>query len=244
MGKHDLIADTLTQDILRGQYRPGERLPSERDLAARFDANRGAVREAMKKLEHLGIASVQPGGARVVPLNEASLDIIEPLLDIGDVPSRELMDDISQVMNGLVQVAVETTVAQATDERLRELRAMVAPLYADDLDHEQLTTAWHTLLHAMMTGSNNLVCQLIARRLFFSFAPKMQPIIEHVTVDTDATREYARRLDAALADRDLVAVREVFAAYAKLNRESVTRAYASFEAAQQQGREMAQGTAG
>jgi DNA-binding FadR family transcriptional regulator len=58
--KHEEIADSLTRDILVGQYRTGERLPSERDLAARFDANRGAVREAMKKLEQLGIACVSP----------------------------------------------------------------------------------------------------------------------------------------------------------------------------------------
>ena len=50
MSKHDQIAHSLTHDILQGQYRPGERLPSERDLAARFDANRGAVREAMAVL--------------------------------------------------------------------------------------------------------------------------------------------------------------------------------------------------
>ena len=52
-GKHDQIAGSLIQDILSGQYRVSERLPSERDLATRFDANRGAVREAMKKLEQM-----------------------------------------------------------------------------------------------------------------------------------------------------------------------------------------------
>ena len=64
-GKHDQIAGSLIQDILSGRYRVSERLPSERDLATRFDANRGAVREAMKKLEQIGLAQVQPGGARV-----------------------------------------------------------------------------------------------------------------------------------------------------------------------------------
>ena len=49
-GKHTTIADALIEDILSGHYRVGERLPSERDLAVRFEANRGAVREAMKQL--------------------------------------------------------------------------------------------------------------------------------------------------------------------------------------------------
>jgi DNA-binding FadR family transcriptional regulator len=58
MSKHEEIAAGLIQDILTGRYRVGERLPSERDLAGRFDANRGSVREAMKKLEQIGLADV------------------------------------------------------------------------------------------------------------------------------------------------------------------------------------------
>ena len=92
MSKHEEIADSLTHDILVGQYRTGERLPSERDLAVRFDANRGAVREAMKKLEQLGVADIQPGGARVVPVEEASLDVIGHLLAVGEVPDSKLVD--------------------------------------------------------------------------------------------------------------------------------------------------------
>jgi DNA-binding FadR family transcriptional regulator len=41
------IADTLRDEVLRQRYRSGDRFPSERDLAARFDASRGAVREAL-----------------------------------------------------------------------------------------------------------------------------------------------------------------------------------------------------
>ncbi len=235
MSKHDEIAGRLTQEILSGQYRPGERLPSERDLAARFDANRGAVREAMKKLEHLGIAAIQPGGARVAPLGEASLDIVEPMLDIGDIPRRELIDNVMQVIDALMQVAVESTVTEATDEQLYELRMLAKPLYDESLDQARLVIARMTLLRAMMTGSNNLVCQLIAERLFvamLSIAPKMQAVNEYITVDLATHRIYARQLDAALATRDLMAIREVSSAISKLNRESVARAYAAFEEAQ------------
>ena len=62
--KSDQIADALIHDVLTARYRAGERLPSERDLVTRFDANRGAVREAMAKVAQLGLADVLPGGAR------------------------------------------------------------------------------------------------------------------------------------------------------------------------------------
>jgi hypothetical protein len=55
--KHDEIAESLTQDILVGQYRTGGRLPSERDLAPRFDAalaarNVTAVRSTFESLSN------------------------------------------------------------------------------------------------------------------------------------------------------------------------------------------------
>ena len=61
------ITRELRDEVLRGQYRPGERLPSERDLAARFGTTRDVARIALKKLEQLGVAAVEPGGARVQP---------------------------------------------------------------------------------------------------------------------------------------------------------------------------------
>mgnify|MGYP003691021059 CR=1 FL=1 len=66
------IAEHLRDEILLGQYRQGERLPSERDLAARFQVNRGAIREAIKILAQLGIVKVQPGGVRILGIHDAS----------------------------------------------------------------------------------------------------------------------------------------------------------------------------
>ena len=67
--RSETIAAELRDDILRGQYRPGERLPSERDLAASHSTSRGTVREAVKRLEQLGLADIQPGEGRCVRKN-------------------------------------------------------------------------------------------------------------------------------------------------------------------------------
>ena len=133
-GKHDQIAGSLIQDILSGQYRVSERLPSERDLAIRFDANRGAVREAMKKLEQIGLAQVQPGGARVRPTDEASLDVIGHLLTQGKLPDATLVDQIMVVLNSLISVAALQTLELASDEEINEIRKLARPLIDEDLD--------------------------------------------------------------------------------------------------------------
>lgn len=62
------IADVVAEDIASGRYRPGEPL-REQDLAARFRASRGPVREAFRILERERLVEVVPWrGARVVRL--------------------------------------------------------------------------------------------------------------------------------------------------------------------------------
>ncbi len=231
MGKHEEIADSLTQDILVGQYRIGERLPSERDLAARFDANRGAVREAMKKLEQLGIAKIQPGGARVAPLEQASLDVIGHLLAVGELPDRKLVDQILEVIDALIRIAVESALAKASDAAIEELRTYVRPLFNENLAYDAHMEAQVALMGAIMTASDNLVCRLIARSVLLQFVPRMAPLREFSQIDTQAHATYARQLDRALANRDLDAVRAVFVAFAKLRHHSLMRAFAAYEVA-------------
>jgi len=106
-GKHTTIAEALIEDILSGHYRVGERLPSERDLAARFQANRGAVRGAMKQLEQMGLASIAPGGARVNPIQQASLDVVGSLMARGELPDAKLLEQILTVISALTAIAAD-----------------------------------------------------------------------------------------------------------------------------------------
>ncbi len=230
MKKHDEIADCLTRDILVGQYRIGERLPSERDLAARFDANRGAVREAMKKLEQLGIAYIQPGGARVAPLTDASLDVVGHLLAVGELPDAKLVDQILEVISSLIRLAADSALSNASDEEIDRIRALVKPLYLEALNDEAHMEARVSLMSAIMEASGNLVCHIIARSLLQQFAPNMKLLQGLVRIDVEAYRSYARQLDEALGARDREAVRTIFEAFSKLNRESVMRSFAAFQA--------------
>ena len=71
---------------------------------------------------------------------------------------------------------------------------------------------------------------LIARSLLQQFAPNMAKLKGFAQVDVDAYSGYARQLDTALKSRDTEAVRSIFEAFSKLNRESVMRAFASYQA--------------
>ena len=223
-GKHDQIAGSLIQDILSGQYRVSERLPSERDLAIRFDANRGAVREAMKKLEQIGLAQVQPGGARVRPTDEASLDVIGHLLKQGKLPDATLVDQIMVVLNSLISVAALQTLELASDEEINEIRKLARPLIDEDLDQGAHTLARFELMESIMQASRNLPLRLIARTLFDQVAPNLTELHPFAIVDNEKHRIVAKQLDRDLEHRDAYGLRDTFAAFLDLNRETMMRA--------------------
>lgn len=55
------IADTLSSEIGEGHYRPGDKLPTEAALAARFGVNRHTVRHALAGLAERGLVHSRRG---------------------------------------------------------------------------------------------------------------------------------------------------------------------------------------
>jgi len=230
--KHESISDSLVEDILSGRYRPGERLPSERDLAVRFDANRGAVREAMKRLEQLGLSSIHPGGARVNALESASLDVVSHLLARGDLPNEALVDQILTVVSGLVSIAADAVVQRANPAEIEQLRVLVQPLLSPQMEPLAHQSARFELMGAIMEMSGNLVCRLIARTLLEQLVPNMQSLEPYARTELDmhAYSTCVAELDVALAQIDASAVRAAFDNLTSLNRATVMRAFAAAEA--------------
>ncbi len=63
----DAVFDQLVAQIESHRLRPGDLLPSERDLMASYGVGRPAVREALQGLERMGMIEIRHGGrARVV----------------------------------------------------------------------------------------------------------------------------------------------------------------------------------
>src|SRR5690242_6839329 len=60
------LADALEQAILSGELKPGDLLPSEREISSQRGVSRSVVREALGRLASLGLVrSVHGSGTRV-----------------------------------------------------------------------------------------------------------------------------------------------------------------------------------
>jgi len=236
--RHDAIADGLSEAILRGRYQPGDRLPSERDLAARYGVNRGAVREAVKKLEQLGLAHVLPGGARVAPIEEASLDVVGRLLALDEVPDPALVEQILTVLNALMSVAAQQAMGRASDAEIDHVRLLIARLRDASLGpHERVQTRLE-VGRQLMKLSGNLVLMLIARALRVQLFAGSGRAVEYIHAADDQA-ELLQRMDAALSSRDADAVSATLQLLGELNRQQVLAALAAADDARNGDRKLA-----
>ncbi|WP_404328100.1 FadR/GntR family transcriptional regulator [Mesobacillus maritimus] len=61
-----VLVDKMTECYLAGNLKPGERLPSERELAGQFNVSRTTIREALRAMELNGLIEIRHGGGSYV----------------------------------------------------------------------------------------------------------------------------------------------------------------------------------
>ncbi len=128
--------------IVGGRLRPGDRLPSEAELAAELEVSRGPLREAMKMLAVLGVLESRQGSGTYVSALRAD-DLVGGLgLTVEMLPLDGLLDiyELRRVLEAYAasQAAARATPAEAA--RILELAAAQAaeedPDAAARLDNE------------------------------------------------------------------------------------------------------------
>ena len=68
------VLSQLKEAILAGRYRPGGKLPSERELCERFQVSRVVIREAIRALELTGFVRLRQGPSGGAYVQELTLD--------------------------------------------------------------------------------------------------------------------------------------------------------------------------
>ena len=196
------IAAELRDEILRGRYQAGDRLPSERDLAEHFGAHRGAIREALKKLEQLGIAEIKPGGVRAAPIETASLDIVPHLIELDPPHNAELFSQVLEMFGGVLSLAARLAAERASDAQRKEAITTLEQLMDEKLPLAEEEQLIQSLTQILIEASGNMVLGLVRNGLQSRY---IERLIEQGTVlrPTDAERKpILRRLIRALAKSD------------------------------------------
>jgi DNA-binding FadR family transcriptional regulator len=102
------VFETLYEMIASGQFRPGERLPSQDELSVRFGVSRNTLREAIHKLSAMGLVLAEQGvGTVVQPVSAMSfLDSLDGHLLTDPLSLREFMEARIHIEKVVVRLAV------------------------------------------------------------------------------------------------------------------------------------------
>ena len=162
---YERVLEHVEAGILDGRYRVGSLLPAERDLAARLEVSRTAVREALRTLQAQGIieSSVgagDAGGTRIAGRHSPALATLLRLhVALGRFPRADVVD-----LRVLIErEAVGVLARRADPADGAALRALVERHRDPDLDlraFNELDTEFHTTLAAL--AGNQLVTDLVA----------------------------------------------------------------------------------
>jgi DNA-binding FadR family transcriptional regulator len=115
------VSRQLRKSIFSGDYRPGQRLPNERELAETFGTSRIIIREAIWDLKKSGLVEVKRGahgGAFIKEMtHDAVTSVMRDVASLGKVRPAHIIE-----VRLLIEPAVAALAAErATEEDLRRM---------------------------------------------------------------------------------------------------------------------------
>ncbi|WP_376797020.1 FadR/GntR family transcriptional regulator [Thermogemmatispora sp.] len=160
----DQVAAQLQALVIEGAFKPGEKLPSERELCELLGVSRTVVREAIRALVVKGLLEVRPGGGMAVRAPDTALvsELMSMMLRTGN---KEIAFAHVQEVRRLLEVEIAGLAAERRDEedlgRMEaQLRAMVEFEHdpqrwaeADVAFHAAIATATHNPLYPILLGT-------------------------------------------------------------------------------------------
>jgi GntR family transcriptional repressor for pyruvate dehydrogenase complex len=136
----EIVCDQIREQLARGQLRPGDRLPSEKDMAEQFDISRSSVREALRSLEAAGLVEARTGingGFFIHNGKPAALtQTVQDLVSLGQLS----IANVTEARIELMTVAIRLACLRAT---------------AEELDSIEADITYHTELFRNGRGSRN-----------------------------------------------------------------------------------------
>lgn len=199
----DDIAARIRSMVVDGRLRPGDRLPSERDLAQLLKVSRNTLREAFRTLENAGLIEMRKGasGGAFVKTENAGVIVagMNDLYHLGVISPQQL----TQARIWLSELVVRAACPRITD---KDLALLDANIQAASIAHKQgqfdarqrLNREFHVLLAGVTRNPIISVTMASVMSVFGQFIEKIGPSENPYTLPS--RRRFMRHLRSGNAD--------------------------------------------
>jgi DNA-binding FadR family transcriptional regulator len=217
------VAEQLRGLILGGQYPPGSKLPPERELSKRLRVNRASLREALKKLEHLGLVRIRQGdGTRVQNFMETGgIELVQHLLPLaGGKP--ELIRDLLEFRRIFGRELARLAAARSKDgDGIAKLRVLAdrADTVSGALELFDLDFDFYVAV-AQMSGNQVMLLLINTVR---DGVRGFMPLLANLAAPGDTVRKHHRDLIAAIEKGDLNGAGKIADDYLRMGAELAGR---------------------
>ena len=152
------ISEQIRNLIYAGSIRPGERLPSERELAEQFQTGRLAVREAFRVLEEMGLIYIKKGKTGGAYIREFNKSVFSKSLTDAIESAMPSMEDLMEARAGLETLTVGFAIERMTSDYLNALEQNISEasrLINKGISSSEVQINFHILL-AKAAGNSTL----------------------------------------------------------------------------------------
>ncbi len=196
------VFDQLLGEVIRGEMRPGDTLPSERRLAEVLGVSRPAVREALKRVTAAGLVEIRQGDATTVRdfRRHAGLDLLPHLLvrdgELDVTVARSILE--TRFHNGpkVAELAAQRNgpaMARELDDAVDKLAAE-----ADPVERQRHALAyWDVVVDA----ADSIAFRLMYNTLRATYEPALPALAVLMSAEVDRPEAY-RGLAAAITAGD------------------------------------------
>jgi GntR family transcriptional regulator, transcriptional repressor for pyruvate dehydrogenase complex len=208
----DDVVDQFKTMIAKNHLRPGERLPSERELSALFQVGRPSIREAIRTLDILGYVEIRPGKGIFVkePNAEFYIKTIQESLQMQGGLEKTTILEILEVRSILEFKTASVAARNANREDLAQLEEAYARVVESvrnqnanqliEADYEFHKSVAHCSRNKVLCFMIHLIGDLIKRTTYkFLAGPNLPYFYESVRLDHASILEAIRKRSEAEA---------------------------------------------
>lgn len=221
------ITEKLTRHIVESDYPAGAKLPTERELALQFGVTRHVVREALKRLEAVGVVRIRQGsGIYIENLQLTSgIELFDILMVQNDGSINfPMLRDVLEFRAHMVRTIVRLAATRRTEEELRELEAILEERRASAAEPARLEDIDLRLFRVVAQATHNKVYELMFNTMGRIFL-KLRARIDIPLLGFEQTQKILERVVDAFEHKDDAMADLLVARYSRTIREALEAKY-------------------
>ncbi len=188
------IVTIIQKQIMSGTITPGNKLPTEREMAESFQVNRATVREALRKLENLELIDIRHGDGVYAKnfLESGNFDLIKAAIS---------MDGRNETILHVLEVRRTTVPEMACLAAQRRTAADLAQL-EQVIFHQSLTVPEQDIkVHEMISRATHNLVYTVMLNFFNQFNLQYSYLYFHCEKNIERSRRFHRDIFEAISRR-------------------------------------------